>query len=138
MTALLLTLLATAGCGKFRKAKECRVLADTVSGWIASAPAPNTSLAEKPELASEARATARRYEALDRQLAALAIESAELVPYLGRYRAMAREAARSLDEVAVALEKGDVDLARRRRVEFGTTARAEAPLVAELNAECRR
>jgi len=133
-----LVLAGAAGCGKFRKAKECSVLAETVSAWMASAPAPDTSIAEKPRLATEARATARRYEDLDRKLAALAIKSEELVPSLNRYRSMAREAARSLDDVAVALESGDVERARRRRVEFDATARAEAPLVAEINAACRR
>jgi hypothetical protein len=50
---------------------------------------------------------------------------------------LAREAAKALRDVAEAVEKGDAEGARRRRVEFDDIARGEAPLVADINAVCR-
>jgi hypothetical protein len=43
----------------------------------------------------------------------------------------------ALRDVAAAMERGDAEAARRRRVEFDDLARAEAPLVADINAVCR-
>jgi hypothetical protein len=130
--------VALLSCSRFRKAKECDVLAKAVSGWIAKQPKPSPASAEPKELAKEARATARRYEALDRELGRLEIKSPDLVPRVKRYREIAAQATRALDDVALALSRNDAETARRRRVEFGVVAAAEAPLVAEINASCRR
>lgn len=126
------------GCAKFRKAKECDVLARAVSGWLARQPAPNLAQAEPKQLVIETRDTAKRYHELDRALGALEISSPDLVHRVERYREIARKSAQALDDVARALEGGDTELARRRRVEFDATSRAEAPLVAEINSACRK
>lgn len=136
--SLALLLLNVTGCGRFRKARECELVARTVGAWLAKQPAQNPARVEPKVLAAEARGTAKRYESLDRELAALKIKHVDLAPRVVRYRELAAKSARSLNEVADALERGDAELARRRRVEFDTTARAEAPLVAEINAACRR
>jgi hypothetical protein len=136
---LLLTLFALApGCAKFRKARECDVLARAVSGWLARQPVPNLAQAEPKQLVLETRATAKRYHDLDRELGALEISSPDLVHRTARYRELARKSAEALDDVAGALERGDTELARRRRVEFDATSRAEGPLVAEINSACRK
>jgi hypothetical protein len=65
------------------------------------------------------------------------LTSSELVPRAQRYQKLSREAARALRDVAEAVEKGDAEGARRRRVEFDDIARGEAPLVADINGVCR-
>lgn len=86
---------------------------------------------------ADSRALAERYEDLAQRVGALDISSAELRPRAERYRKLSKEAAAALRDVAAAVERGDGEVARRRRVEFDDLARAEAPLVAEINAVCR-
>jgi hypothetical protein len=121
---LLVALLALSGCGRFRKAKECEVLAKAVSGWLAKQPTPSGASTEPKKLAAETRVTAQRYEELDRELAALDIKSRDLVRRVAAYRKIATQSAHSLRDVADALERVNVELARNKRVEF--------------DAECRR
>jgi hypothetical protein len=135
--ALVLVAL-TAGCDTFRKAKECSALSKTVSEWMAETPAPDLAVSAPERVAKDARATARRYEELDRRLAALNVQSDELIAHVARYRDMTTGAARVLDEVALALEQQNAELARRRRVEFDGTVKAERELVAQINAACRK
>lgn len=59
------------------------------------------------------------------------------MPRAERYQKLARGAASALRDVAEAVEKGDAEGARKRRVEFDDIARAEAPLVADINGVCR-
>lgn len=132
----MLTLLA--GCGRFRKKKECDSLAKAVSAWLARQPSPSPSAVPPSALIAETRATAQNYEALDRELAALDIQSVELSARVARYRKLASDSAKALSDVARALESSDAELARRRRVDFDAIAKAEAPLVAEINRECQR
>ena len=136
--AVLLMVVGATSCGRFRQTKECTVLAQTVATWLAKVPPAETAALEPSRLIDETRASARRYAELDRQLGALAIKSKELVPRVERYRSLAQQAARSLEEAAVAIERNDAELARKRRVDFDTLARSEAPLVAEINAVCGR
>jgi len=136
--SVVLLALALMGCDVFRKAKECSSLSQTVSTWMKEMPAPNLAVSETESVARDARATARRYEDLDRRLAALNIEAEELVGPVARYRNIAIGAARVLDEVAQALENDNPELARTRRVEFDDTAKTERALVAEINGICRK
>ena len=138
VTVLAVVLVGSAGCGRFRKAKECEVLAKAVSGWLAKQPTPSGASAEPKKLAAETRVTAQRYEELDRELGALEIKSRDLVRRVAAYRKIASQSARALQDVAQALEHDNFELARRRRVEFDETVKAEGILVAEINAECRR
>lgn len=130
--------LVLTGCDVFRKAKECSSLSQTVVAWIAEVPAPDLGVSAPERIAKDARATARRYEDLDRRLAALNIRSEDLVGPVARYRTMAVGAARVLDEVALALDNQNAELARTRRVEFDSTVKAERALVVEINAACRK
>jgi hypothetical protein len=136
VVALVLSLLS--GCGRFRKAKECDLLAKTVSAWLARQPAPSAASTEPKKLAIATRTTAARYEELDRELAALDVKSRDLTSRVARYRKIAVQSARALEDAASALERGNVDLARQRRVEFDETMKAESALVAEINSTCRR
>lgn len=143
MTLRLRLLLAlgaalTCACGTFKKARECGAISETVSAWMKATPAPDLSASAPERVATDARATARRYEDLDRRLAALNVQSDALVAPVARYRDMTLGAARVLDEVATALESGNAELARRRRVEFETTVRAERELVTQINGLCRK
>jgi hypothetical protein len=85
----------------------------------------------------ESRTLADRYDDLAIRIDALHVSSSELSPRAQRYQKLAREAAKALRDVAEAVEKGDAEGARRRRVEFDDIARGEAPLVADINAVCR-
>lgn len=80
---------------------------------------------------------AERYDDLAARIDALTLSSPELVPRAERYQKLAKEAARALRDVASAVEQGDAEAARRRRVEFDDIARGEAPLVADINTLCR-
>lgn len=85
----------------------------------------------------ESRTLADRYDDLASRIDALHVSSSELLPRAQSYQKLAREAAKALRDVAQAVEKGDAEGARRRRVEFDDIARGEAPLVADINAVCR-
>jgi len=133
-----LVALSLLGCGRFRKAKECDLLAKTVSAWLSRQPPPNPAAVTAAALSEQARLTAQNYETLDRELGALDIQSLELASRVARYRKLARDSAHALSDVGRALSASDLDLARRRRVDFDAIVQAEAPLVAEINRECKR
>jgi hypothetical protein len=132
-------LLGALGCAKFQTARECGTFVSAIKAWkgqapatVASAPSPTPSAAQL-----ESRALAERYDDLAQRIDALHLRSPELVPRAERYQKLARGAAAALRDVAEAVEKGDAEGARRRRVEFDDIARGEAPLVADINGVCR-
>jgi hypothetical protein len=110
-----------------------------IKAWKGQAPAAAASAPmPSPSAASvESRSLADRYDDLAGRIDALHLTSPELLPRAERYQKLSREAARALRDVAEAVEKGDGELARRRRVEFEDIARGEAPLVADINTVCR-
>jgi hypothetical protein len=127
-----------AGCGRFRKAKECGLLVDAVSAWMRKASPASPADADTAALVADAKATALRYRELDRTLSEIKLESEELTPLVVRYRKIAVDSAKALEDVSQALGESDLERARKLRVDFDATLRAEAPLVAEINAVCRR
>lgn len=130
---------ASSGCGKFQQARECGTFVKTVNAWL-KASAPNDAAAaptDPKQIAVQARRTADHYSELSRTLAALHIQTEELAPRVTRYEAIADDAARTLREVADALDRGDLEQARKKRVDFDTVARQEAPLVKDINGICR-
>ena len=88
-------------------------------------------------IADESRVTAKRYDELAQSLTALHVTAEELAPRVHRYEAIANSAASSLREVADLLQRGDLEGARKKRVDFDTVAQQEAPLVKEINDLCR-
>jgi len=127
-----------AGCGKFQQARECGTFVKTVNAWLAQPDAADAGAPSDPKwIAEQSRRTADHYSELSRTLAGLHIQSEELAPRVHRYEDIAENAARTLRDVADALDHGDLDQARQKRVEFDTVARAEAPLVKEINSLCR-
>ena len=143
---LLLSLsLTCAGCGKFQQARECGSFVKTVNAWLLR-PAPlvaagadaSAGAHESPkQVADESRRTAQSYEDLSHSLVALHVQSEELAPRVQRYEDIANAATSTLREVADALDHGDLEKARQKRVEFDTVAQREAPLVKEINGLCR-
>ncbi len=137
----------TAGCGKFQQARECGSFVKTVNAWLERAPTGTDAGANTPgspsvpadpkRIAEESRRTAQSYEDLSQSLAALHVQSEDLAPRVQRYEDIANSATRTLREVADALDHGDLEKARQKRVEFDTAAQAEAPLVKEINGLCR-
>lgn len=120
-----------------RLGRECRAVSETANAFIAESerlrPRPNATPEEtvKAELA-----TAARYERLAGDLAALKVESSELVPEVERYRALAEHSAQALRAAAAALEQNDFEAARTKRIELDAAARGEGPLVARINVVC--
>lgn len=112
---------------------------DAIKTWkTRAAQEPPLAAAPSPaDAARDSRALAERYDALSTRLEALDLHSSELLPRATRYQKLTREAAHALRDVAQAVERGDADGARRRRVEFDDIAKAEAPLVADINSICR-
>lgn len=130
-----------AACGKFQQARECGTFVKTVNAWLASPegkPPPDAGASSDPQqIASEARRTAEHYASLGQSLAALHIQSEELGPRVKRYREIADSAALALRDVATALDHGDLETARKKRVEFDSIAQTEGPLVKSINGICR-
>jgi uncharacterized protein YdbL (DUF1318 family) len=128
----------SSGCGKFQQARECGTFVKTVNGWLGSSAPADAGVSNDPQqIAVEARRTADQYADLSRTLAGLKIQAEELAPRVKRYEAIADDAARTLREVADALDRGDLEQARKKRVDFDTVARLEGPLVKEINGICR-
>jgi hypothetical protein len=134
----LLLCIALFGCARFKKAKECGLIADAVSAWMKQDNQASPAGSDTAALVTDAKATSARYRALDKTLSEIKLVSEELTPLVTRYRKLALDSAKALDEVAEALDTGDLEKARKLRVDFDTTIRAEAPLVNEINAACRR
>jgi hypothetical protein len=136
-----LVLPLSVGCAKFQTARECGTFVGAIKSWKGqSAPAASAPAAAAPTPSSaslESRKLADRYDDLATRIDALHLTSPELVPRAERYQKLARGAATALRDVAAAVEKGDAEGARRRRVEFDDIARAEAPLVTDINDVCR-
>ena len=131
--------LTALGCAKFQTARECGSFVEAIEQWRGQAPrgAPVPPAASPSAASLDSRALADRYDDLAKRIDALKLTSPELVPRAERYQKLAREAAGALRDVATAVEKGDAEKARRRRVEFDDIAHGEAPLVADINGVCR-
>ena len=133
--------LVAGGCGKFQQARECATFVKTVNAWLASPEARNAADAgassDPKQIAEQARGTAQHYAELSQRLAALHVQAEDLAPRVKRYEQIADNAAQTLREVAEALDHGDLEKARQKRVEFDTVAQREAPLVKEINGVCR-
>jgi hypothetical protein len=136
--AFFLSFLVCAGCGKFQQARECGTFVKTVNAWLTEPDAADAGASSDPkQIAQQSRRTAKHYAELSKTLAGLHIQADELAPRVQRYEDLADNAARTLRDVAAALDRGDLEQARQKRVEFDTAARAEAPLVKEINGVCR-
>ena len=133
--------LACGGCGKFQQARECGTFVKTVNAWLTSPEAQTAvdagSSSDPKQIAEQARRTARHYTELSQRLAALHIEGEDLAPRVKRYEQIADSAALTLREVADALDQGDLEKARQKRVDFDTVAQREPLLVKEINDVCR-
>lgn len=142
-SALLTLATLAAGCGKFTQARECGTFVKTVNAWLstsaaASATAADAGASSDPkQIAVEARRTAEHYAELSKSLAGLHIQAEDLAPRVKSYEEIADNAASALRDVADALDRGDLEQARKKRVDFDTVARREAPLVKEINGLCR-
>jgi hypothetical protein len=135
--ALVVTLAAALGCGKLRR--ECDAVVKTANAFIAESARHRPSPDAPPEQAArEALETARRYEKLANDLAAIRVESTELRPEVERYADLAVRSAASLRAAARALETRHFDQARQKRVELDAAAKTEGPLVAKINSICRQ
>jgi hypothetical protein len=133
--------LLSGGCGKFQQARECGTFVKTVNAWLASPEAQHAADAgtssDAKQVAGQARRTAEHYAELSRRLAALHVQSEELAPRVKRYEQIADSAASTLREVADALEQGDLEKARQKRMDFDAVAQREPLLVNEINGVCR-
>ena len=105
---------------------------------VASAqPAASAQPVASAAASAESRRLAERYDSLAKRIDELHLTSPELLPRAARYQKLSREAAAALRDVAAAVEQGDAEGARQRRVQFDDIARGEAPLVADINSLCR-
>jgi hypothetical protein len=129
--------LCALGCSKFQTARECGTFVSAIKAWKGQAPAAAVPAASPSTPSVESLALAARYDDLAGRIDALHLTSPELVPRAQRYQKLSREAAAALRDVAAAVEKGDSERARQRRVQFDDIARGEAPLVADINTVCR-
>lgn len=139
--ALVVLAMLGLSCGKFQQARECATFVKLVNSWIsrpdAEPAADAASASDAKQVAAQARATAARYAELSQSLANLHVQGEELSPRVKRYEELTRTAVRTLGEVADALDRGDLENARQKRIEFDATAEREAPLVKEINGICR-
>ena len=132
----LVVVVSTSGCGKLRR--ECDAVVKTANAFIAESARHRPSHDAPPEQAArEALDTARRYDKLASDLAAIRVESEELRPEVERYADLAVRSAASLRAAARSLETRHFEQARQKRVELDAAAKTEGPLVAKINALCR-
>ncbi len=138
-SVLLAFALLGSGCGKFQEARECGAFVKTVNAWLARPDLAGDDAGSKDpkQIATLSRRTAQDYQDLSQSLAALHVQNEELLPRVQRYQEIANSAAKTLGEVADALDRGELEQARQKRVEFDTVAQREAPLVKEINGLCR-
>jgi hypothetical protein len=132
--------LGASGCGKFQQARECATFVKTVNAWLGSSAAqnvPDATSSDPKQIAEQARRTAQHYMELSQRLAALHVQGEDLSPRVARYEQIADSAAQALRDVAQALDHGDLEKARKKRVDFDAVAQREGPLVKEINAICR-
>lgn len=128
----------SSACAKFQTARECGTFVEAIKTWKGQArPAASVPVTSPSAASIESRSLAERYDDLAVRIDALKLTSSELRPRAERYQKLSREAAKALRDVAEAVEKGDAEGARRRRIEFDDIARGEAPLVADINVVCR-
>jgi hypothetical protein len=139
LSAILLLVTLAPGCGKFKKNRECSGLAQRVNAFIGETRAgEGASQLDSVRAAKESRQLAERYRKLSADLAALDIESQDLVAHVASYRKLADDAASALEGAAVALDQHDLELARTRRLDFDRAAKNEKPLVRAINDACSR
>lgn len=133
--------LSFGGCGKFQQARECGTFVKTVNAWLASPDGQTAADAgtssDPKQVAGQARRTAEHYAELSQRLAGLNIQGEDLAPRVKRYEQIADSAAQTLREVADALDHGDLEKARQKRMDFDTVAQREPLLVNEINGVCR-
>ena len=131
---LLVALVTCTGCGRLER--ECRAVSETANAFIVESERLRPRANATPEETVKAElATATRYERLAADLAALKVESSELLPEVERYRKLAEHSAQALRAVA-ALEGNDFEAARTKRIELDAASRGEAPLVERINVVC--
>jgi len=134
-SAALVSCLGLLGCGRLER--ECRAVSATANAFIAESERLRPRAGATPDETVKAElATAARYDRLAADLAALAVESSELVPEVQSYRELAEHSASALRAVATALGAGDFEAARSKRIELDAAARGEAPLVERINVLC--
>ena len=133
--------LLSGACGKFQQARECGTFVKTVNAWLSNPEAQRVADAgtssDPKQIAEQARRTAQQYAELSQRLAGLHVQGEDLAPLVKRYEQIADSAAQTLREVADALDRGDLEKARQKRVEFDTVAQREPVLVKEINGLCR-
>jgi hypothetical protein len=133
--AVPVALLVSVGCGRLDS--ECRAVSATANAFIAESERQRPRADATPaETVKTELATAVRYDRLAADLAALKVESSELVPEVRSYRELAEHSAAALRAVADALGRGDFEAARSKRIELDAAAKGEAPLVARINGIC--
>jgi hypothetical protein len=126
-------------CARFERTKECAQLIDRVNESLREITKESKlDNAETAAIAKEASALADRYDQLAAHLKALNLADSELKAFGERYRTLAEGAARTLRAVAEARTRQDFGTADARRKEYDAQAKAEAPLVEELNRYCSR
>jgi hypothetical protein len=124
-------------CGELRR--ECDAVVKTANAFISEGARRRLSPNAPPEQAArEALETAERYDKLARDLAAIGVASDELRPDVERYADLAVRSSASLRAAAQALRTRHFEQARQKRVELDTAAKSEGPLVARINATCKR
>jgi hypothetical protein len=134
---LLGSLIALGGCGELRR--ECDAVVKTANAFIGENARRRLSPNAPPEQAArEALETAERYDKLARDLAAIGVTSVELRSDVERYADLALRSSTSLRAAAQALRTRHFEQARQKRVELDAAAKSEGPLVARINATCKR
>jgi hypothetical protein len=127
--------LLALGCGQLDR--ECRAVTATANTFIRDSERVRPRPDATPEQTVKAQLEmAARYDKLAADLAALKVESSELVPEVAHYRELAEHSAASLRAVSAALTSGDFEAARARRIELDREARGEGPLVTRINTVC--
>lgn len=136
--ALLAVSLFLAGCGKFKKTKECNAFIEKVNTAIKEIEQHSASKAgDDAQVISEMKKLADLYDQLAKDVGALDITTPELKKHAGDYQAMCTKAATTARQVATAIETKNADQADTAQKEFDKIVKQEDDLVNQINGFCQ-
>jgi len=137
--AVLLSVPVLAGCGRFKRTKECNAFIDKVNTSLKRIEVQTTSAGgdEGADVATM-RKLADLYQALGKDIAALQITTPELEQSATEYRQMANSAEDTARRVANAIEKKDLEQATAAQKQFDAIVKQEDQLITRINELCQK
>jgi hypothetical protein len=130
--------LATAGCGRIKKASECNTFIDKVNASLKEIE-KHTAIKGKDdaETIAEMKKLGELYEALAKDVGGMELSVPELGKLGGEYKQMAERASQATRTLAGAIEAKDQEKAQQAQKDFDQIVKQEDELVSKINSFCQ-